>query len=259
MDIAEIRKKAKAQKKPDDPVAESAGQPECSEQEPESFDLQGEVADIEVEQAPVAGSDEAVPGSDEAVEATGIDMLATQETSDGLDRLFAATEEFVLSTDEFNTDILENQDDIQTQTKRQYLAFHLSDEEYALDITQINEIIKVREFTDIPRAPEFVLGIISLRGVVVPVFDLRQRLNLGGSELMLSSRIVVCSLNDTTVGLLVDSINQVIDLVDEDVEPPPGVLSGLDREMVAGIGRYQKRMIILLNLPRVLDLEAISP
>ena len=114
------------------------------------------------------------------------------------------------------------------------------------------------DLSDIPRAPEFVLGIISLRGVVVPVFDLRQRLNLGGSELMPSSRIVVCSLNDTTVGLLVDSINQVINLVDEDVEPPPGVLSGLDREMVAGIGRYQKRMIILLNLPRVLDLEDIG-
>jgi purine-binding chemotaxis protein CheW len=257
MDIAEIRKKAKAQKPSDDPVVESdgvvesAGQPESSEQEPESFDLQGDIADVEVEQAPVVGSDEAVAAVDN-------EMVTAQETSDGLDRLFAATEEFVLSTDEFNTDILETQGEIQAQTRRQYLAFHLSDEEYALDITQINEIIKVREFTDIPRAPEFVLGIISLRGVVVPVFDLRQRLNLGGSELMLSSRIVVCSLNDITVGLLVDSINQVINLVDEDVEPPPGVLSGLDREMVAGIGRYQKRMIILLNLPRVLDLEGIE-
>jgi len=252
MDIAEIRKKAKAQKQSDEPVVESAVPSDCSEQEPESFDLQGDLADVEVEEASAAGSDEAVA-------AVNNEMVSAQETSDGLDRLFAATEEFVLSTDEFNTDVLEEQGDIQTQTICQYLAFHLSDEEYALDITQINEIIKVREFTDIPRAPEFVMGIISLRGVVVPVFDLRRRLNLGGSELMPSSRIVVCSLNDTTVGLLVDSINQVINLVDEDVEPPPGVLSGLDREMVAGIGRYQKRMIILLNLPRVLDLEGISP
>jgi purine-binding chemotaxis protein CheW len=209
--------------------------------EPEPFNVQDEIADIVAEQESVAAVDQGV--------------LAARETSDALDRLFAVPEEFVLSADEPNAESLENQDDIQSQTNRQYLAFHLSDEEYALDITQINEIIKLRKFTDIPRAPAFILGIISLRGVVVPVIDLRQRLNLGESELMSTSRIVVCLLNDTSVGLLVDSINQVINLVDEDMEPPPGVLSGLDREMVAGIGRYQKRMIILLNLSRVLDLE----
>ncbi len=251
MDIAEIRKKAKAQKKPDDPVVESAG---VIASEP----LEA-AADVLVDGSPVARSGIAEPGSDAAVEVSGGDLFATQEASDGLDRLFAVTEEFALSTEQFNTDIAENSGDVQTQTRRQYLAFHLSDEEYALDITQINEIIKVREFTDIPRAPDFVLGIISLRGVVVPVFDLRLRLNLGEPELMPSSRIIVCSLHDTTVGLLVDSINQVINLVDEDIEPPPGVLSGLEREMVTGIGRYQKRMIILLNLTRVLDLQSIRP
>lgn len=238
MDIAEIRKKAKAQKKPDDLVLESAGEPDCSGQGPVPFDVQSEIADIVAEPESVAPVDK--------------DMVAVQEAADKLDRLFAATEALVPATDGSCMDILENQDDAHSQTNRQYLAFHLSDEEYALDITQINEIIKVREFTDIPRAPEFVLGIISLRGVVVPVFDLRLRLNLGKSELISSSRIVVCLLDDITVGLLVDSINQVINLVDDDVEPPPGVLSGLDREMIAGIGRYQERMIILLNLPRVL-------
>jgi purine-binding chemotaxis protein CheW len=246
MDIAEIRKKSKAQKKPDAQVLEASGEVEPSgviqsAVEPEPFNVQDEIADIVAEQESVAAVDQGV--------------LAARETSDALDRLFAVPEEFVLSADEPNAESLENQDDIQSQTNRQYLAFHLSDEEYALDITQINEIIKLREFTDIPRAPAFILGIISLRGVVVPVIDLRQRLNLGESELMSTSRIVVCLLNDTSVGLLVDSINQVINLVDEDMEPPPGVLSGLDREMVAGIGRYQKRMIILLNLSRVLDLE----
>ena len=72
---------------------------------------------------------------------------------------------------------------------------------------------------------------------------------------MPASRIVVCQLDDVTVGLLVDSINQVINLSDDDVEPPPGVLSGLDREMVSGIGRYQSRMIILLNLKCALNVE----
>ena len=239
MDIAEIRKKAKAQAKSEDIVIESAKQQD-SVSEPETFEEQSESAGL-------------VPLPDLPSPLLE-DLVVTDETS-ALDRLFAVTEEFVLATDESYADILDNQADSQAKSNRQYLAFHLGDEEYALDITQISEIIKVREFTDIPRVPKFVLGIISLRGVVVPVFDLRQRLNLGISELMSTSRIVVCRLDEVSVGFLVDSINQVVKLNDDDVEPPPGVLAGLDREMVSGIGRYQGRMIILLNLQKALSVD----
>ena len=240
MDIAEIRKKAKSKGKSDELVTEPVNQQDA---EPgfEITEPQSEPAE------PVIAPEPLVPFED--------DVVATQNVTDGLDRLFAATEEFVLATDESYADILDSQVASQADNSRQYLAFHLGDEEYALDIIRISEIIKVREFTDIPRAPEFVLGIISLRGVVVPVFDLRRRLDLGTSEMMATSRIVVCQLDDLTVGLLVDSINQVINLDDDDVEPPPGVLAGLDREMVSGIGRYQGRMIILLNLHSALNVD----
>ena len=240
MDIAEIRKKAKSKGKSDELVTEPVNQQDA---EPgfEITEPQSEPAE------PVTEPEPLVPFEG--------DVAATQKVADGLDRLFAATEEFVLATDESYADILDSQVASQADNSRQYLAFHLGDEEYALDIIRISEIIKVREFTDIPRAPEFVLGIISLRGVVVPVFDLRRRLDLGTSEMMATSRIVVCQLDDLTVGLLVDSINQVINLDDDDVEPPPGVLAGLDREMVSGIGRYQGRMIILLNLHSALNVD----
>lgn len=247
MDIAEIRKKAKAQSAPDPRPAQTpesqSVQTEGPEQEPESFELSDELA-VELQVS------ETLP------EPVG-ELVTTQASADGLDRLFAATEEFVLATEGSYTDILHDQANVQSRTNLQLLAFHLGNEEYALDIKRISEIIKVREFTDIPRTPDFILGIISLRGVVVPVFDLRLRLNLGESELTASSRIVVCQLGEVSVGLLVDSINQVVNLFDEDVEPPPGVLSGLDREMIAGIGRYQGRMIILLNLASVLDVDAL--
>ncbi len=242
MDIAEIRKKAKFQTKPDNPDPDSANEMDSGRtHEPSEVQGQREATEVVTPQQPLAVFEESV--------------VADQEASDGLERLFSASEDFTFATEGAYADILEQQSDAQSRTRQQYLSFHLSDEEYALDITQINEIIKVREFTDVPRVPEHILGIISLRGVVVPVFDLRQRLNLGKSELMLSSRIIVCLLDDITVGLLVDSINQVVNLVDEEVEPPPGVLSGMDRDMVTGIGRYQGRMIILLNLHRVLDVE----
>lgn len=238
MDIAEIRKKAKAQGKADSSTAEvkDVSVTEPRKGAPETVQAPTPVA-AEAER-PLAVIDEQTNPS--------------HQNETGLDRLFAITEEFVLATDASYTDILEGQSS-QTQVS-QYLAFHLGDEEYALDIKRISEIIKVREFTDIPRSPAFILGIISLRGVVVPVFDLRQRLNLGAAEFSAASRIVVCQLEDVTCGLLVDSINQVVNLADDSLEPPPGVLSGLDRDMIAGVGRYQGRMIILLNLYSVLDI-----
>jgi len=235
MDIAEIRKKAKAQGRPDEPAAVAA------------------------QEMPPAAPETPAPVPEPVAEETAVVATAQRPEpalahNDALDRLFAS-DSLALATDASYAELLDSQADAGHGDLSQYLAFHLDDEEYALDIRQISEIIKVREFTDIPRAPDYVLGIISLRGVVVPVFDLRRRLNLGAAQTTAASRIVVCQLDDVTVGLLVDSINQVVNLADADIEPPPGVLSGLDREMVHGIGRTQGRMIILLQLRSVLDIE----
>jgi len=239
MDIAEIRKKAKKQGKAETPAA--TGKQECINASQVSPAQTAEPVSPDPPTEPLA---EHVPGA-----------VAVQDHGDGLDRLFAVTEEFALTISETYDNILDSQPDAHSQFVRQYLAFHIGNEEYALDITRISEIIKVREFTDIPRVPNFVLGIISLRGVVVPVFDLRLRLNLGASEILPTSRIVVTQREDMTIGLLVDRINQVVHLYDEGLEPPPGVLSGLDREMIYGIGRFQKRMVIVLNLRNILDAE----
>ena len=239
MDIAEIRKKARAQSRLDSPEPASTVAPTAAADQ----NLPVRQAQAATDETPVAGP---LPSNEPGV---------TRVTSDGLDRLFEITEEFNLATDESYADSLEDHSDNQALTRRQYLAFHLGREEYALDITRISEIIKVREFTDIPRSPGFILGIISLRGVVVPVYDLRRRLNLGAAEILPTSRVIVSQQDDITVGLLVDSINQVVKLADDELEQPPGVLSGLDREMIAGIGRYQGGMIILLNLKSVLDVD----
>jgi purine-binding chemotaxis protein CheW len=140
---------------------------------------------------------------------------------------------------------------------RQMLSFSLGNEEYALDIHDIREIIKPREITDIPRVPEFILGIISLRGNVIPIFDLKRRFNLGTSILSPTSRIIVCQRDNKSAGLLVDSISQVIRIPQSSIEPPPPVLSGLERELLEGVGRHQERMLILLNMPCVLNSDLI--
>lgn len=125
-------------------------------------------------------------------------------------------------------------DEAKDGEQRQWLTFSLGDEEYALELEVVNEIIKTREVTDIPRVPAFICGIISLRGIIVPVFDLRRRLKIGNVELTPSTRIVVCQKDGKSAGLLVDRINQVANIPLKNIEPPPAVLSGLDRDFVEG-------------------------
>jgi purine-binding chemotaxis protein CheW len=239
MDSSEIHKKAKIQTRTDELVT-----------------VPGTQQDPDRDVGPDSPEQRQVENAAEAYTALAVledNAAAMQRANEGIDRLFSSTDDFPLAMGEFYMESLDNQVGSQAQTNRRYLAFQLGNEEYALDIKRISEIIKVRELTGIPRTPEFLLGIVSLRGVVVPVFDLRRRLHLGVSATMPTSRIVICQLDDATVGLLVDSINQVVNLSDDEIEPPPEVLDGREREMVSGIGRYQGRMIIILNVHNALN------
>jgi purine-binding chemotaxis protein CheW len=175
---------------------------------------------------------------------------------DPLEALFRFRPEMELATEESYLQGLTEQDS-QDDDLRQWLTFTLGSEEYALDIGQIREIIKPREITDLPRVPDFILGIISLRGVIIPVFDLKKRLKLGKVEITPASRIIVCQYGEKSAGLVVDSLTQVVRLSSQVIEPPPAVLSGLDRDMVEGVGRDQGRMMILLDLANVLNAELI--
>lgn len=242
MDIAEIRKKAKAGQQN---VADDGSHRGPLEQNsPEELVYDEPVID------PSADLQDIETASDLPPEASSV-------STDALDQLFGENSHFELATEEAYEDALATQAIEELEDIQQYLSFQLGREEYALDITRISEIIKVREFTEIPRVPDFILGIISLRGVVVPVFDLKKRCHLGEADMTPASRIIVCQLGEMTAGLLVDRINQVIHLNEATLEPAPGVLSGLDRELIEGVGRYSGRMIIVLNLRSVLDVDLI--
>ncbi|KIH78171.1 hypothetical protein GFER_01070 [Geoalkalibacter ferrihydriticus DSM 17813] len=142
----------------------------------------------------------------------------------------------------------------QNDEKRlEWLTFSLGSEDYALDISAVAEIIKPREITEIPRVPDFVLGIISLRGVIVPIFDLKRRLQLGAGEQTPTSRIIVCQKDEATAGFLVDGINQVVRIAERNVEPPPSLLPDIDVDLVNGVGRHQGSFLILLNLDGIFN------
>lgn len=177
---------------------------------------------------------------------------------DPIEALFSFRGAGELATEEIYLQGLMGKEKEAEALQKQWLTFTLGDEEYALDIESITEIIKPREVTDIPRVPEFVRGIISLRGIIVPIFDLKGRLKLGRVEVGTTARIIVCQAGERIAGFLVDSINQVVNIPLSRIEPPPTVLSGVDRDFVEGVGRVDGRMLILLHLTHVMNAELVN-
>lgn len=144
-----------------------------------------------------------------------------------------------------------------TKSYEEYLCFRLSDELYGVNIMQLKEIIKPREVTEMPRAPEFVSGIISLRGVIIPILDMLVRLGLKKGSVTGKERVVVVKHGDGFFGLLVDEVLHVSRIPDDCFEAAPAVLEGIDRDFVSGIGRAENRMIILLNLENVTNINLL--
>lgn len=223
MDLAEIRKKARQQN--------ATAKDQALVEQPVS------------ETVPATSSrpaEDNLPGIVEAL-----------EPADGLrqffpDHEFATEEDYIqgLSGGDRSTEV---------ETVR-WLSFMLGEEEYALELGVVRELIKPRAYTDLPKVPEYVRGILSLRGEVVPIIDLRLRLNLGALGEDSYQRIVVCEGPEQPIGLLVDRIVQVIRMPKEAIESAPLVLNDREKDYVAGVGRYQGRMLILLNPDEVLKI-----
>ena len=138
---------------------------------------------------------------------------------------------------------------------QEFLCFRVSSEIYAVNIMEIKEIIKPREVTEIPRAPGFISGVLSLRGIIIPVFNLRMRLGLPEGDISGRERIIVVTKGEEFIGVVVDEVTQVVRIAVDTIEKPPAVLEGIDRDFVSGIGRYNGQMLILLNQEKILDLS----
>jgi purine-binding chemotaxis protein CheW len=139
------------------------------------------------------------------------------------------------------------------QAIAELLAFWVAGEEYGIDIVQIQEIIKVPVITEVPRAPACVLGIISLRGTIVPVADLRSVLGMESRVVDRQSRILVLRGEGEPVGLLVDRVSSVVRFERESIEPVPRTMQPDSSELLSGVGREGDRMLIILDLSAVLS------
>jgi len=146
-----------------------------------------------------------------------------------------------------------------TDEQVQMVVTSLSNEEYGIPIMQVQEIIKIPEITRIPNMPDFIEGVINLRGKIVPVIDLRKRFNLQQHQHSEDTRIVVSTIETNSVGLIVDSVSEVIRLSSSVIDPIPPAISHIGTEYLNGVGKLDSRLIILLNLEKILsDLEKSS-
>lgn len=138
------------------------------------------------------------------------------------------------------------------------IIFQLKDEEYALPVKQVGSIERMQHITRVPQAEPFVKGVINLRGVVTPILDLRIKFGIEEAEPSDSTRIIIVHIPNLEVGLIVDAAYDVIDIPADAVEPSPEVVGSLEADYIEGVVNLENRLLILLNMEKVLSLKGNS-
>ncbi|MDH3393330.1 MAG: chemotaxis protein CheW [Desulfobulbaceae bacterium] len=151
-------------------------------------------------------------------------------------------------------DLYEDEDTM----KDKYLTFHIAGEDYGIDIVYVTEIIGIQKITDVPDMPDYVKGVINLRGKVIPVMDVRLRFHLPERDYDERTCIVVVDIEGTAVGLVVDQVNEVADIPEKDVEPPPRSSKGATSRYLKGMGKVGNEVRILLSVDKLLQEEELS-
>src|SRR5579875_1688869 len=135
----------------------------------------------------------------------------------------------------------------------QVVSFKLGSEEYGVEIAQVQEINRMVAVTHVPRAPQFMEGVINLRGQLIPIIDLRARFGMPREEHTKNTRIVVTEIGTKRVGMVVDSVSEVLRLALDQIEPAPEMITGVDTEYIRGVGKIEDRLIILLDLAKIIS------
>jgi purine-binding chemotaxis protein CheW len=139
-----------------------------------------------------------------------------------------------------------------------YLTFALGNEEYGLEILKVREIIGLMEITLVPRMPAFVRGVINLRGKVIPVVDLRLKFGMEKLDDTVETCIIVVDLGEMLMGVVVDKVSEVLDIPGGDIEATPSFGVQIDTEFIMGIGKAKGKVIIVLDIRKVLTSEETS-
>ncbi|WP_127531907.1 chemotaxis protein CheW [Paenibacillus kobensis] len=138
------------------------------------------------------------------------------------------------------------------------IVFALGEEQYGIEVDKVRTIERMQPITRVPKAPGFIKGVINLRGVVIPVLDLRGRFGLEETVATDNSRIIIVAANELEVGFIVDSANDVIDIDSDTIDSPPEVVGGIKAKYLQGIAKIgEKQLLVMLNLSEVLNRKEI--
>lgn len=141
---------------------------------------------------------------------------------------------------------------VKTADINHMVGFRVGKEEFGVDILKVREIIRMVDITQIPSAPDFVEGIINLRGKVIPIIAMRKRFGLGQADASNHTRIMVMDLDDKLIGFIVDSVSEVIRISSEEIQPAPSVVIGMaEQDCIAGVINHAERLLVALDLERM--------
>jgi len=137
--------------------------------------------------------------------------------------------------------------------EKQFVVFKLETEEYGIDIMNVREIAPYQEVSKVPNTPPFIEGVINFRGVVIPIINLKKKFSLNDGEIQSETRLIIMNLEDKQIGFIVDEASETVRLDDSEIEPAPELIAGVDRAYILGVGKKEERLIILIDLIRILS------
>lgn len=140
----------------------------------------------------------------------------------------------------------------------QLVTFGIGEEEFGVDILAVQEINRMMELTRVPQSPPEVEGVINLRGKIIPVLDMRKKFGLSTAEHSEQSRIIVVDVQGRTLGFIVDRVHEVLRIDSSIVEPAPAMVCSIDSDFIAGVGKLEDRLLILLDLNKLFEAQALQ-
>lgn len=173
----------------------------------------------------------------------------------GIDELLAKQKSFHgVPIDESETDERKKVDAelLADSSVMQFVSFLLEEVEFGINILAVHEILRMPEMTRLPNTPDFIKGVINLRGNVIPIVDVRIRFDFPAGTITDLTRVIVVETGEKLVGLLVDNVYQVVRLPEHNIDPPSDLIEGVSEEFIAGIGRMRDRLVVILNLDNIL-------
>ncbi|MCK9265187.1 MAG: chemotaxis protein CheW [Desulfomonilia bacterium] len=145
---------------------------------------------------------------------------------------------------------------------RQYLSFKLEEEEFALEISRVREVLDFTRVTKVPQAPDFMKGVINLRGAVVPVVDLNRKFGIKDTEKTVHTRIIIGEVDidgdQTVLGVLADSVHEVMELEPEHIEPAPKIGARMNTDFLKGMGKRDEEFVMILDIDRIFSADEMA-